>query len=49
MEFWFELSTRSGVREYLTWKELDTEVLDEIDSHDGRVSFQELEVCFDPN
>lgn len=37
-------STRSGIREYLTWEQLETEVFSEIDSHDGRISFQELEV-----
>lgn len=37
-------STRSGIREYLTWRELETEILQEIDSHDGRVSLAELEV-----
>ena len=37
-------STRSGIREYLTWPELETEILSELDSHDGRVSFAELEV-----
>ena len=37
-------STRSGIREYLTWPELETEILSELDSHDGRVSFLELEV-----
>ncbi|KNB42560.1 E3 UFM1-protein ligase 1 [Blastocystis sp. subtype 4] len=36
-------STRSGIREYLTWPELETEILSELDSHDGRVSFLELE------
>ena len=38
-------STRSGIREYLTWSELETEILEEIDAHDGRVTYQELEVC----
>ena len=37
-------STRSGIREYLTWRELETEILQEIDSHDGRVTLSELEV-----
>ena len=43
--FCFDCSTRSGIREYLTWKELETEILEEIDAHDGRVTYQELEVC----
>lgn len=39
-------STRSGIREYVTWNQLETEIYSEIDSHGGRVSFQELEVAY---
>ncbi|KAK8826788.1 hypothetical protein WA556_004377 [Blastocystis sp. ATCC 50177/Nand II] len=37
------INTRSGIREYLTWRELETEILQEIDAHDGRVTLSELE------
>ena len=37
-------STRSGIREYVTWKQLQEEIVAELYSHDGRISYEELEV-----
>lgn len=44
MNILMKYSTRSGIREYVTWKQLETDIFSEIESHDGRISFQELEV-----